>query len=338
MNTKTLAMAANPKPAALKRNIWQVLDRISIVLYLFALLAVFGIVDPNIFTGGSASTVIQLGVPLLVAAIGMTFCLVCGEVDLSVSGVAGLASTVAAVLMGHGVACPVAVGAALAIGIAIGMVNGALTAWLAPSFPSFPSFLITLAMLSVTAGVAQDMQPMQQAVAVNSPDFVGAFGYVSPIIFSLPIWYAAAVVGLGSLVLTRSRFGYAIRAVGISSRAARFVGFSAIRAKFWVLTVSGFLAAVVGVLMAGFVQAGFYSIAKGIEVDAIAAAVIGGTALFGGRGTVIGTVCGALVLAVLNTGLLILQVPVNWQFILKGSLIVFALATGEYIRRRASRA
>jgi ribose transport system permease protein len=104
-----------------------------------------------------------------------------------------------------------------------------------------------------------------------------------------------------------------------------------------VLAVSGFLAAVGGILMAGFVQAGFFGVAKGIEVDAIAAAVIGGTALFGGRGTVLGTVGGVLILGVLNTGLMIMQAPVNIQLVTKGCVVVLALAVGEYIRLRSAR-
>jgi ribose transport system permease protein len=319
------------------RTIWRVVERFNVVLYLLALLIVFGILQPSAFTAGSAATVVQLSVPLLVVATGMTFCLLCGEVDLSVAGIAGLASTLVALKMDHGMAWPFAIALALLAGTAVGMVNGVLTAWLASSFPKFPSFLVTLSMLSVTAGAAETLQPMQQAIAIGNSGFQHVFGYTSSVLVSPPIWYAVIVVVIAHLILTKSTFGYALHAVGSSSRAARFVGFNVVRTKFWVLAVSGFLAAVGGILMAGFVQAGFFGVAKGIEVDAIAAAVIGGTALFGGRGTVLGTVGGVLILGVLNTGLMIMQAPVNIQLVTKGCVVVLALAVGEYIRLRSAR-
>lgn len=336
-------MSMQPSASALtagrirqSRGVWQILDQGSVVFYLIGLLVLFGILEPSAFNLGSAVSVIQLSIPLVVVATGMTFCLVCGEVDLSVGGIAGLASTVAALQMDHGTPWPFAVALALGIGIGVGMLNGAFTAWLAVSFPKYPSFLVTLAMLSATAGLAQAIQPMQQAVAIKSAGFQTALGYGASPLGSYPFYYAIAVVAAAHLVLTKSGFGYSLNAVGTNSRAARYVGVRVVRMKFSVMAISGLLGAVGGVLMAGFMQAGFYGIAKGIEVDAIAAAVIGGTSLLGGRGTVVGTVWGVLILGVLNTGLLTLQVPVNWQLMSKGALVVLALAAGEYIRQRAS--
>ena len=338
MATQSAAEIAATARQASGRHVWRTLDRFSVLLYLTALLALFGVIDPAAFTLGSAASVIQQSIPLLVVATGMTFCLVCGEVDLSVAGTAGLASTVAALAMDDGVAWPLAVGLALAIGIGIGMINGALTAWLALSFPRYPSFLVTIAMASVTAGVAQAVQPLQQAIAIRNAGFHAAFGSEGSLVGGYTIWYALVVVVAAHLVLTRSRFGYALNAVGTNPRAARLVGVRVVRTKFWVLTISGGLAAAGGLCMAGFVQAGFFAVARGIEVDAIAAAVIGGTSLLGGRGTVLGTILGVLILGVLNTGLLILQVPVNYQLISKGCLVVLALAASEALRRKAARA
>jgi ribose transport system permease protein len=127
----------------------------------------------------------------------------------------------------------------------------------------------------------------------------------------------------------------------ISGRRERLASASRVRVlwtKFWVMTVSGVLAAVGGILLAGYVQAGFYNIGRELEIDAISAAVIGGTALFGGRGTVQGTVIGVLTLGVLNTGLLILGTQTSWQLIVKGGLVILAIAMGEAVRRRAQMA
>jgi ribose transport system permease protein len=316
---------------------WQWLDRLSGVLYFLVLLLLFVILKPGALTPGSASTMLQLSIPLLVIATGMTFCLVCGEVDLSVAGVAGLTSAVTALLLDHGAGWPLAVGLGLVVGLLVGMINGSLTAWLASSFPRFPSFLITLATLSITTGAALALQPMQQPIAINSPEFKNIFGFTDSVIGSYPTWYATTVVAIAYFVLTKSRFGYAMYAVGTNARAAQLVGFGVLRTKFWVLTVSGLLAAFGGILMAGYVQAGFHLVAQGIEVDAIAAAVIGGTALFGGRGSVLGTIVGVLTLGLLNTGLLILEVHVNGQLMIKGALVILALVIGEYVRERAIR-
>jgi ribose/xylose/arabinose/galactoside ABC-type transport system permease subunit len=292
MKTSSSAISSVATRAPSNAARWRLIDRISVVLYFFALLVLFAVFAPKAFTPGTIVTVIQLSIPLLVIATGMTFCLVCGEVDLSVAGIAGLASTIAALQMDKGMPWPFAVALALAISAGLGMLNGSFTAWLVRSFPRFPSFLVTLAMLSLTIGAAQVIQPLQQAVAIRNAGFQSAFGFGSSVVGSYPTWYAIAVLAVAHLILSRSRFGYTIYAIGSNLRAAEFVGFRVVRTKFLVLTLSGLLAGVGGILLAGFVQAGYFAVAKGSEVDAIAAAVIGGTALFGGRGTVLGTVWG----------------------------------------------
>jgi len=316
-------------------NRWQLADRYSVVVYLVLLLAAFAIAAPAVFTLGSASTVVQLSIPLLVFSLAMTFCLVCGEIDLSVGGVAGVASTIAALLMDHGFGWPLAVLVALAAGCAIGMINGTLTVLLVPSFPRFPSFLVTLATLVAATGAAQLLQPLQQAVAIDNQSFKAAFSYGTSVLGSTTFWYAILVLLAAHFVLTRTTFGHALYAVGSNVRAARFVGYSVLRIKFAVLTLSGILSAFAGILMAGFVQAGFSSIADGVEIDAIAAAVIGGASLAGGRGTALGTLGGALILGLMNTGLLIVEIPTNWQMVSKGVLVVLALASAEFLRRRS---
>lgn len=139
------------------------------------------------------------------------------------------------------------------------------------------------------------------------------------------------------VVFSRSRLGYAVCAVGVSKRASEFVGYRVVRIKFAAMVISALFAAVDGVLMAGFVQDGFGTIAAGVEIDAIAAAVIGRAELSGGHGSAFRTVWCVFILGVLNTGLLIVQLNSNWQFIIKGGLIILALAIGEWIQVKASR-
>lgn len=312
-------------------------DRWAAQLYLVVLLAVFGLIAPEAFTLGSATTVVQLSIPLMAIAIGMTVCLVCGEVDLSVGGVAGLASTLTALLLASGWGWPLAVLAALGAGLVIGTLNGLFTALLVPVFPRFPSFLVTLAMLSATLGVGQSLQPLQQSIAINNDSFQAAFRFAATVPASPPFWYVLALAVFAHIMLSQSRAGYAAYAVGTNPRAAEYVGYKVLRVKAGVMVVSGLTAAFGGVMLAGFVQAGYGAIAVGVEIDAIAAAVIGGAALTGGRGSIAGTIWGVLILGVLNTGLLILQVTSNWQLIAKGGLVILALVLAEALRRRVAR-
>lgn len=318
-------------------RVFRVAERYSALVYLVALLLLFGAIAPGAFTIGSATTVVQLSLPLVAIALGMTICLVVGEVDLSVGGVAGLASTVAALALSAGWAWPFAVLAALASGGAVGALNGMFTALLLPTFPRFPSFLVTLATLSATIGIGQTLQPMQQSIAINDTSFQSVFRFASNIPASPPFWYVLALAILAHVLLSRSRFGYSAYAVGTNPRAAEFVGHRAVRIKATAMVISGLTAAFGGVMLAGLVQAGYGTIAAGIEIDAIAAAVIGGAALTGGRGSVVGTIWGVLILGVLNTGLLILQVTSNWQLIAKGALVILALVIAEFLQRRVLR-
>jgi ribose/xylose/arabinose/galactoside ABC-type transport system permease subunit len=204
-----------------------------------------------------------------------------------------------------------------------------LTARLVGIIPLFPSFLPTLAMQWVCIGIAGALEPSQEAITINNHAFAELFGGL------LPLAYAIVVVALIQIVLSRSALGYRIFAVGSNRSAARLVGINVARTKASVLAVSGVLTGFAGVIMAGYFQGGYASVALGIEMDAIAAAVIGGTALFGGRGSALGTLLGVLVLAVLDTGLLLLQVSPAIQLAARGVIVIFAVATDLYIRRLA---
>lgn len=219
MDMSLPATVATGNTARLSRKqFWIMLGRFSTAGYLALMLIFFGV-----FTGsvGTLTTVIQLSIPLFVVALGMTFCLLCGEVDLSVGGVAGLASTAAALAMSQGIAWPLAAGIALLIG----SVNGVLTAWLSLSIPRFPSFLVTLATLALTGGIAEAIEPLQQSVPINDDGFLHAFGYGPSILGSFTTWYTVCLIIIAYIVLTKTVLGYTIYAIGTNPVAAKFVGF-----------------------------------------------------------------------------------------------------------------
>jgi ribose/xylose/arabinose/galactoside ABC-type transport system permease subunit len=302
---------------------------VAVVLYLVVLTAVFSVIAPSFMSGGTLTAVLDLTSPLLVVGGAMTMCLIAAEVDLSVAGVVGLSSTLTAFLLLKGEPWLVAVAAAVAAGGVVGVINGVLTARLVNVIPLFPSFLPTLAMQWVCIGLAGLLEPSQQSITIDSQAFANLFGGL------LPLAYAIVVIFIIQVVLSRTALGYRIFAVGSNRSAARLVGIDVARTKASVLALSGLLTGFAGVIMAGYFQGGYANVAQGIELDAIAAAVIGGTALFGGRGSALGTLVGVLVLAVLDTGLLLLQVSPAIQLAARGVIVIFAVATDLYVRRLA---
>jgi ribose transport system permease protein len=303
-----------------------------VVVYLVVLVLAFGVGNRQFLAPQTLLSIISVSSPLMVVSAAMTMCLICAEVDLSVVGVVGLSSTVTALLITRGFPWALAVPVAVAVGGALGAVNGVLTGRLVSVMPFFPSFFPTLATTALALGLAEAMLPSKQAIAISNAGFAAVFGFSGT--FNIPILYALAIVALMHVVLTRTSFGYRIQAVGANRRAAPLVGINVKRTKFWVLTVSGALAGFGGVLTAGFFQAGHSMLGRGYDLDTIGAAVIGGTALFGGKGSVIASVWGVLVLAVLNTGLQIINVEPAIQLAAKGTLVVIAVAVDLYVRRR----
>jgi ribose transport system permease protein len=320
------------RTASMKERALRLFAKGGVIVYLVVLVLAFGIANNQFLAPSTLFAVISVSCPLLVVSAAMTMCLICAEVDLSVVGVVGLSSTLTALLLAGSFSWPLTVIVAVVAGGVVGAINGILTGHLVPVMPFFPSFFPTLATTALALGFAEAMLPSKQAIAISNPDFATAFGFTGT--FNVPILYALAVVALVHLILIRTSFGYRIQAVGANRKASPLVGTNVRRTKFWVLTFSGLLAGFGGVLTAGFFQAGYSQLGKGYDLDAIGAAVIGGTALFGGKGSVIATVWGVLVLAVLNTGLQMVQVEPAIQLAAKGALVVAVVALNLYVERR----
>ena len=317
---------------SIRQRAFLLLAKAGVVVYLLILALAFGVANRQFLTFNTMFAIISVSCPLMVVGAAMTMCLICAEVDLSVVGVVGLASTVTALLIGDGVPWLLAITAAVAAGGVVGAINGFLTGRLLAVMPFFPSFFPTLATTALALGAAEALLPSKQGIAISNAGFAAAFGFSGT--FNVPILYALAIVAIIHVALTRTSFGYQVQAVGANRRGASLVGINVKRTKFWVLTLSGLLAGFSGVLTAGYFQAGYSQLGKSYDLDAIGAAVIGGTALFGGKGSVIATVWGVLVLAVLNTGLQIVQAEPALQLAAKGVLVVAVVALNLYMERR----
>jgi ribose transport system permease protein len=252
---------------------------------------------------------------IAVMAIAMTYVLAAGEIDLSVGAVAGLASVVAAMAIDLGGPL-IGVLAGLATGILVGTFNGLLTTRI-----GIPSFLTTLAMMGIAKGVAMWISDTA-AVPIISRWYSWLFGggSIGPIPILL-IWML--VLGaIGHVVLRKTSFGRRVLATGGGETSARSI-------KFRVLVISSMAAALAGMLYAGRLQSGRFQLGEGDELSVIAAAVLGGTSLFGGVGTVVGTIVGALMIGLINNGLILMGLEFSQQLIARGGIIILAVALSQ---------
>jgi ribose transport system permease protein len=289
-----------------------------VIFLIFAVtLSDKGFLNPN-----NLLNIVRQTAMIAVMAIAMTFVLSAGEIDLSVGAVAGL--TTVTVAMAIAVAGPIGgVAAGIATGLAVGMFNGWLTTHI-----GIPSFLTTLAMMGIAKGVAMWISDTA-AVPILSPGYSWLFGggSMGPIPVLL-VWIAVLGV-LGHIVLRRSGFGRRVLATGGGETAARYSGIDTANIKMKVLVLSSCAAALAGMLYAGRLQSGRFQLGEGDELSVIAAAVLGGTSLFGGKGTVIGTIVGAMMIGLINNGLILFGLEFSQQLIARGGIIIIAVALSQ---------
>jgi ribose transport system permease protein len=266
----------------------------------------------------------------LCLSIGMTLIILSGGIDLSVGAVLALAGAVAAGVLKNGIALPLfdtlvqftvvgAVVAGLVVGLALGWFNG----FMITRF-RIPPFVATLGMFSIARGLT-----MLWTGGFPITDLGDGFGYMGTGVFvgvPMPVWITLALVALFVVVTRKTRFGRYLYAVGGNERAARLTGLRVNRIKIWVYTLGGGLAGVAGLLVTARLDSAQPNAGLGYELDSIAAVVIGGTSLSGGRGSVMGTVLGCLIIGVLNNGLFLLNVSPFWQQVVKGGVILVAVA------------
>ena len=322
MSTSTLA--ARPSPIKLMAASWRqyVIYLGFVAIFVIFSVALFdrGFLDPN-----NLLNIIRQTAMIAVMAVAMTFVLAAGEIDLSIGAVAGLTSvTTAMAIDAGGPFVGVCVG--LATGLAVGTFNGLLTTRI-----GIPSFLTTLAMLGIAKGVAMWVSGTA-AIPILAPtySFIFGGGNIGPVP-TLLLWMVL-FGGVGHLVLRRTTFGRRVLATGGNETASRYSGVDTRSIKLRVLLISSMAAAVAGMLYAGRLQSGRFQLGEGDELSVIAAAVLGGTSLFGGAGTVVGTIMGALMIGMINNGLILLGLEFSQQLIARGAIIILAVALSQQKR------
>ena len=257
-----------------------------------------------------------------IMAVAMTLVIASAEIDLSIGSVAGLSSVCTALAIRHAGIIP-GILAGVGVGIVIGTINGLLV-----SRFGIPSFLVTLGMQGVAFGTAA-LITNYAPIPILNDKFNSLFGSGNIGKFpGLLAWSFIAVV-IGWVALSKTTFGRRILATGGNRDAAEFNGIDTKRIKFTVLLVCSIVAAIAGMLYAGRLQTGLYEWGVGDELSAIAAVILGGTSLFGGSGTIIGTFFGALLVGLINNGLILAGLPVSEQQIVRGLIIILAVALAK---------
>jgi ribose transport system permease protein len=266
----------------------------------------------------------------LCLSIGMTIIILSGGIDLSVGAVLALAGAVAAGLLKHGITVPgtdlfieVTTSGAILAGLLVGTVFGWFNGFAITRF-KLPPFVATLGMLSIARGLTMLWTGGFPITRLgDSFDYMGSGLLVG---VPMPVWISGALVAVFILIMKRTRFGRHVYAVGGNERAATLSGLNVNRIKLLVYTVGGALCGVAGLLVTARLDSATPNAGLGYELDSIAAVVIGGTSLNGGRGTIMGTVLGCLIIGVLNNGLVLLEVSPFWQQVIKGLVILVAVA------------
>lgn len=322
MSNPTTTPPASSAASSLTRRLAELDWRRYIIYIAFIVVLLFFAVtlaDSGFLSRNNLLNIFRQTATITVIAVGMTFVISCAEIDLSVGSIAGLSSVVSAMTIAtYGLVPGIIAG--LAVGAIVGATNGALVSLL-----GIPSFLVTLGMLGIAFGIAQwitDSAP--QPILNDTFNAIFGGGDIGPIP-GLLIWMALAVT-IGAIVLNRTKFGRQVLATGGNRAAAEFTGVNTKRIKFSVLLISGLAAAVAGMLYAGRLQSGRFQWGAGDELSAIAAVILGGTSLFGGSGAIIGTFMGALLIGLINNGLILAGLESSQQQVIRGVIIILAVA------------
>lgn len=289
-----------------------------IMVGIFIIFAIF-LRDKGFLSGVNIMNIFRQTAVISILSIGFTFLLASGEFDLSIGSIVALCALVGALLL-QKTNIIVATAAALALGAFIGILNGALVVK-----AKMPSFLATIATQGVIFGFARWITKLQ-AVPVTNPTFKYIFGggNAGPI-STLFIWTIVAVV-IGHLIIAKTSFGRKVLAAGGNKTAAEFSGINVTNVKWLLFIIMGAIAALAGLLYSGRLAAARYTYGEADLFTVVAAVVIGGNSIYGGKGTVIGALIGSVILGMINNGLILFGFSVDQQVIFRGVIILIAVA------------
>jgi ribose transport system permease protein len=312
-----------------KADIREILGRLKSLIALVLMIVVMSLLSDRFLAAENALTILRQISRNICLSIGMTLVILTAGIDLSVGSVLALSGAVTAGLLKNGIEIPQfnaliqfsllgAVLGGMLVGLLLGLFNGIMVTRF-----RVPPFVATLGMLSIGRGLTMLWTGGFPITGLGESFAVIGTGFFLGI--PMPVWISAGLVALFVLITRKTRFGRHIYAVGGSERAARLAGLRVNRIKLGVYTLCGLLSAVGGLIVTSRLDSAQPNAGLGYELDCIAAVVIGGTSLSGGRGTILGTVLGCLIIGVLNNGLFLLNVSPFWQQVIKGFVILLAV-------------
>lgn len=304
-------------------------DYIGVLIAIVVMVLVIGVGHPAFLRFSQLTDVLNQATFVAILACGMAMLLAMRELDLSVGSVYALTSVVAAILMHNGVNSWVAAFIGIVVGAALGLVNGLIV-----QLFHLPSIVATLATLSIFRGLAYAISNGTQVLGPSLKDTFSIFA--GGHLFGIPngVYVMIALVAALTVVLHYTPFGYRIRSIGSNPDAAAFSGIPVVRIRLMAFVLMGTLGGLGGVLSLGYFGAGDPNLGLGYELLAVAAAVIGGTSLMGGKATIVGAALGSILLAVVAAGLAYFSVPINWNSFATGAVILLAVILDSLLRRR----
>lgn len=328
MRSKELAASSSGRDRGLSHRL-RSFDDLGVVVALAALVVVIGVLRPSFVSIESVENVTRQAAVFGIIALGMVFLLAMREIDLSVGSIYGLVTVSIAVLIRGGLDPWLAA----AIGIGLGAVLGAVNGLLANAL-KLPAIIVTLGTLSMYRGLTHivsdgrtiaDFPRDHPMFRVLSGEYLG---------LPAPLWVAVGLTVVLSILFGSTRFGVMVRAIGSNEQVARLSGVPIGRIRLLALVLVGALCGIAAVLSIAIFRAADPNVGVGWEMLAIASAIIGGTSLAGGSGTVLGALVGALIIAVIRSGLIHFGVTANWSIFATGAVIIGAVTLDGLIRRR----
>lgn len=287
-----------------------------LVIFVFFSVTLF---NKGFLTGGNLMNITQQTTMISVMAVGMTFALSAGEIDLSIGSVVAISAMITALLLRH-TNIWVAVVGGLCTGLLVGFINGIFVTRV-----RIPSFIVTLGMGAIAGGFARLITNLTSVPVDNDTfNFIFGSGNIGPMSV-LFIWTLVLLL-LGQLVLKKTAFGRHVLATGGNKVSAVFSGIKTNRIKMAVLVLNGAFASLAGILYTGRLHSARYSLGESDLLLVIAAVIIGGTSLFGGKGTVLGAIVGSLIMGMINNGLVLMGLNVSLQMIFRGVIIIAAVS------------
>lgn len=313
------------------RGMGQVL---TVTIGLIILCIVFGLMNPMFFSSRNVSNLLRQIAPILLIGIGQSYVLLIGQIDLSIGSVVGMSCMISATLMTRGVTPIVAVIITIICALMVGLVNGFLVAWC-----KLPSFIGTLGTMTIARGIAQiaNNNYNTDSIGEAAEGFRNFFYYGKSLGLYNTIWIALLLWLVFNFVLTRTRTGRHVYAVGSNIEAARLSGVSVVGTTIKAYLVSSFVSSVVGLITTATSGMGTMDAGMSYELYAVAASVIGGVSTLGGQGLLFGTVIGASIWGVLQNGLQFAGAPIAIRNIVIGIIVVVSVLLDVIVRSNKSK-